>query len=132
MNMPKIELSAFDLAQRFLGITEVQGPTANPQVLAMLRLDEQWPKGDEVPWCSAFMNYVTWLLRLPRSKDLRARSWLTVGRAVSLDKAEVGFDVVILKRGTGNQPGPNVIDAPGHVGLFAGREGSNVLVACTN
>ena len=39
-----------------------------------------------------------------------------------------GFDVVILKRGKAKQPGPDVIEAPGHVGLFAGREGNSVLV----
>jgi uncharacterized protein (TIGR02594 family) len=126
--MTKIELTAFDLAQRFAGMSEVSGPTSNPQVLAMLRLDQAWPEDDQVPWCSAFMNYVAWLLRLPRSKDLRARSWLTVGQAVSLEQAQVGFDMVILKRGSGSQPGPTVIDAPGHVGLYAGQEGSNVLV----
>ena len=44
----------------------------------MLRLDQQGPENDEVRWRSAFMNYITWLLRLPRSKNLRARSWLIV------------------------------------------------------
>ena len=74
------------------------------------------------------MKYVGWLLRLPRSKSLRARSWLTVGRPVAIDEAEAGFDVVILKRGKAKQPGPDVIEAPGHVGLFTGREGNFVLV----
>jgi hypothetical protein len=31
-------------------------------------------------------------------------------------------------RGTGKQPGPDVTAAPGHVGLFAGLEGTHVLV----
>jgi uncharacterized protein (TIGR02594 family) len=126
--MRKIELSAFDMAQRFTGITEVPGSTSNPQILAMLRLDMEWPEGDEVPWCSAFMNYIAWLLRLPRSKDLRARSWLLVGQPIALAEAEAAFDVVILKRGSGNQPGPEVIDAKGHVGLFAGLEGNEILI----
>ena len=126
--MKAIETSAFHMAQRFVGIEEMAGTASNTHVLAMLHLDQKWPKGDDVPWCSAFMNYIGWLLRLPRSKSLRARSWLTVGRPVSIDEAEAGFDVVILKRGRGKQPGPDVIEAPGHVGLFAGREGNSVLV----
>ena len=126
--MKGIETSAFHIAQRFVGIKEVAGTASNPQILAMLQLDQEWPAGDDVPWCSAFMNYVGWLLRLPRSKSLRARSWLTVGLPVSVEEAEAGFDVVILKRGGGRQPGPDVIDAPGHVGLFAGSEGNSVLV----
>ena len=123
-----ITLTVFDLAQRFMGIEETGGTASNPHVLAMLRLDAEWPEGDHVPWCSAFMNYIAWLLRLPRSKSLRARSGLLVGRPVGLDEAQAGFDVVILQRGEGDQPGPDVIDAPGHVGLYAGTEGDKVLL----
>ena len=119
--------TAFDIAQRFVGLKEVAGPTSNPHVLAMLQLDQEWPEGDDVPWCSAFVNYVTWLLRLPRSKSLRARSWLQVGTPITAEEATPG-DVVILKRGGDNQPGPEVIDAPGHVGFFARKEGSTVWV----
>ncbi len=126
--MRGIELTAFSLAQRFIGVDEIEGNTSNPHILAMLKLDNEWPEGDHVPWCSAFMNYIAWLLRLPRSKSLRARSWLLVGRSVDLQEASVGFDVVILSRGSGNQPGADVINAPGHVGLFGGLEGSKVLI----
>lgn len=118
--MKPIKITAYDIAQRFVGMKEVPGVIDNPQILAMLRLDASWPEHDEVPWCSAYVNYVAHLLRLPRSKSLRARSWLQVGTPVSPDLAEVGFDVVILKRGGGHQPGPEVIKAQGHVGFFAG------------
>ena len=126
--MKKIEITAYDLAQRFVGMTEVAGKVSNPQILAMLQLDQAWPEGDEVPWCSAFVNYITWLLRLPRSKSLGARSWLQVGIPINLEDAELGFDVVILKRGGENQPGPDVINAPGHVGFFAGGDKDIVLI----
>ena len=126
--MKKIEISAYEVAQRFVGTKEVDGSTSNPQILAMLKLDDKWPDDDAVPWCSAFTNYVAWLLRLPRSKSLRARSWLLVGEVVELANAEPGFDVVIFKRGPGSQPGPDVVDAPGHVGFYAGVEGSKILV----
>jgi len=125
--MRKIEMTAFDMAQRFVGVREVAGSQSSPMVLAMLRLDGTWPEDDSVPWCSAFANYVAWLLRLPRSKSLRARSWLRVGRSVE-GRPEVGFDVVVLKRGGGDQPGPDVIEAPGHVGFYAGEENGRVLV----
>ena len=126
--MKKIEVSAYEIAQRFVGTKEVPGTTSNAQVLAMLRLDDTWPEDDSVPWCSAFTNYVAWLLRLPRSKSLLARSWLTVGEVIPIEEAEPGFDVVIFTRGSGNQPGADVIDAPGHVGFYAGVDGKNVLV----
>ena len=126
--MKKIEISAYELAQRFVGIKEVSGKASNRQILAMLTLDDEWPDDDSVPWCSAFTNYIAWLLRLPRSKSLRARSWLNIGEVIPLEAAEPGFDVVIFKRGTGKQPGPDVVDAPGHVGFFAGIDGAKVLV----
>ncbi len=123
-----MEISAFELAQRFVGVKEVPGSDSNPQVLAFLKLDQSWPGGDDVPWCSAFANYIAWLLRLPRSKNLAARSWLAIGRAVRIDEAAVGFDVIVLKRGGGDQPGPEVLAAPGHVGFFAGLEGNGARV----
>ncbi len=118
---------AFDLAQRYDGIKEVGGAVDNPTILAMLRLDNEWPQNDEVPWCSGFMNHICWLARLPRSKSLMARSWLTVGKGITLDQAEPG-DVIILKRGSGDQPGPEVLKAPGHVGFYAGRFDSVIEV----
>jgi uncharacterized protein (TIGR02594 family) len=123
----KIETTAYHIAERFLGLKEVKGAVDNPQIMAMLRLDNQWPQNDETPWCSAFVNYVAWLLRLPRSKDLRARSWINTGVPVDMDDAAVGFDIVVLTR-AGDLSGPDVIKAPGHVGFFAGRNSSSVLV----
>lgn len=102
---------AFTLAERFLGLTESSGHVDNPQVMAMLRLDADWPEHDEVPWCSAFVNYICWLANLPRSRKLNARSWLDVGRSVELKDVLIG-DVVVLSRGSN--------PANGHVGFYAG------------
>lgn len=115
-------VTPYTLAARFVGMEEVEGTVSNPAILAMLRLDARWPTGDDVPWCSAFVNAVAWLLDMPRSKSLAARSWLRIGTPVSLEDARPGFDVVVLKRGGGHQPGPEVIEgATGHVGFFAGQ-----------
>ena len=128
-------VTALSIARRFIGMEEVPGVASNPAILAMLRLDNKWPAGDEVAWCSAFVSYIAWLLDLPRSKSLAARSWLPIGWSIDIAGAEPGFDVVVLKRGGGNQPGPEVtIGAPGHVGFFAGRrvDDKRVLVLAGN
>jgi uncharacterized protein (TIGR02594 family) len=123
-------MTAFQLAQRFVGeIHERKGTTDNhPFIvwcLSLCGLGESQP--DETAWCSAFCNGICWMLRLPRSKSAAARSWLRVGLPVTLDDARVG-DIVILKRGEGEQPGPEVIAAPGHVGFLAGyAKGSATL-----
>lgn len=126
--MRTVETSPYEIAERFIGMREIPGSEHNPQVLAMLRLDDSWPGGDEVPWCSAFVNWCFWVLRSPRTKSLRARSWLQIGTPLSIDEATRGFDVVILSRGTGVQPGPEVVDAPGHVGFFSGALGDHVYL----
>jgi uncharacterized protein (TIGR02594 family) len=123
-----VQITAFGLAQRFVGLREIQGPMSNAHVLAMLRLDSTWVTDDAVPWCSAFLNYIAWLLRVPRSKSLAARSWLKVGTPIPVRAARSDWDVVVLARGDGEQPGPDVFDAPGHVGFFAGLEPGQVLV----
>lgn len=123
-------MTAFDLATRFVGeVQELPGGQHSPFI--------QWchescalgsDVADEVPWCSSFLNRICWLLRLPRSKSAAARSWLTVGRAIPIEEADADTDVVILKRGGAGQPGPEVLKAQGHVGLYAGRDGDRVLV----
>ena len=116
-----MKITAFDVAHRFIDIREIPGEKDHPLI--------QWgfmlcgwgvETADEVPWCSAFAQIPAYILRLPRSKSARARSWLEVGHAVGLGDAKPGFDVAILKRGDGDQPGPDNITAPGHVGFFAG------------
>lgn len=128
---PQIALTAYELASRFVGVKEGPGAVNNPQVLAMLRLDDASVAGDSVPWCSAFVNYVAWLLRLPRSKSLAARSWLHVGTPIALQMAAPAFDVVVLNRGGSSDP---AIAGPGHVGFFAGwdRGADRVLVLAGN
>lgn len=121
-----MKVTAYEVAARFLGLKEIAGPKHRAAIVAMLELDGG-TFGDETPWCSAFANYVCWLLGLPRSKSLAARSWLKVGRPASLEEARLGFCVVVLKRGGGNQPGPEVLQAPGHVAFFDRVEGDKVF-----
>jgi len=124
-----LEVSAYSLASRYVGIAELEGPDSHPLVSWWLSLCGlgQTP-ADSIPWCSAFTNGIAWELRLPRSKSAAARSWLGVGTPIQLPEAEPAFDVVILKRGKAPQPGPTVLNAPGHVGFFAGLEGDRVLI----
>lgn len=125
---PLICLSAYDLATRYLGVAEVAGEVEhNPTIMDMLRRDQRWPTSDETPWCSAFVNHIGWLLNLPRSKSLRARSWLEYGRAIPLDAARIGFDVVVFTR-AGAPLDPSILDAPGHVGFYAGYEHDRIRV----
>lgn len=121
-----IQVTPAALAARFIGTKEFAGAVHNPLVVAMLQLTAPGIHDDETPWCSAFLNWIAWLLACPRSNSLAARSWLSVGTPVFGGVARPGFHVVILKRGKGPQPGPEVLAAPGHVGFFDGFEGDDV------
>jgi uncharacterized protein (TIGR02594 family) len=139
-----IRLTLYDFASRYIGVKEMAGNLDNPLIMAMLKLDPRdqdptftgWPQHDEVAWCSAAMNWWCWNLRLPRSKHLQARSWLEVGRPISIKDAKPMNDIVILKRGSGRgSAGPEEVDRsgpiplwpPGHVACFGGMEPGVVL-----
>lgn len=107
-------ITPFQIAQRFVGVKELPGDADNPFILSMLRLDASWPASDEIAWCSAYVNYVCWLLRLPRSKSLAARSWLDVGMPIALKDAKPDADIVVLSRGLDPKAG--------HVGFYAGQD----------
>lgn len=116
--------SPFDFAQRMVGeVRELPGEQHAPFIQWCFECCNYGPDTpDEVPWCSAFANRMAWWARAPRSKSAAARSWLTVGKAIAVREATPGWDIVVLKRGNGAQPGPEVIKAPGHVGFFAGYD----------
>lgn len=132
----------YDVARLFEGTPEVDGPESNPLVLAMLKLRvrgighalgrratlDGWPTDDGTPWCGAAMQWWAYHCRLPIPPDpLRARQWLTVGRSIPWADAEMGNDYAVLSRGD-YRPGPGVLDAPGHVGLYAGHAGGQVIL----
>jgi uncharacterized protein (TIGR02594 family) len=124
-----MEITELAVANRFVGLKEGAGAVNNPLVVGMLQLDATWVEKDETAWCSAFVNFVCYVLGLPRSRSLAARSWLLVGRSVALTDAVPGFDVVVLQRGGANQPGAAVIQAPGHVGFYGGRDDAKGTIA---
>lgn len=118
------------MAQRFVGVHEVAGGGDHPLVQYAFSLCDGFglDTPDATPWCSAFANLVAFLTVMPRSKKASARSWLAVGARIALADATPGYDVVILQRGDGPQPGPEVLDAQGHVGFYAGVQDDRVLV----
>jgi uncharacterized protein (TIGR02594 family) len=123
-----VNITPYKILERYIGLKERQGDLEHPFIQWCFSLCDGWSMDtkDEVPWCSAIMQHPFWELRLPRSKSARARSWLLQGVPVELSEARPGHDVVIIKR-AGDESGPEVIDAPGHVMLFSGIAGDNIL-----
>ena len=117
-----MNITAYDLASRFLGMAEITGEQDNGFIVWAHSLCGLKNTPDEIPWCSSWLNAICWMLDLPRSRSAAARSWLLIGKEIDLDAAKPGFDIVVLKRGGGDQPGPEVLDAPGHVAFYSGHD----------
>jgi uncharacterized protein (TIGR02594 family) len=115
-----MDVTAFQVASRFFGIHEVAGAVHNPIIVAMLSLDNKWAVEDEIPWCSAFINFICFILGIPRSHSLAARSWVTIGSEIPLSEAKPGFTIVVLKRGTN--------PSQGHVAFYASQDENEVIL----
>lgn len=127
-------LTPSELAQSFIGEREAPGERDNPLIVYLLQRLDRSVTHDEIAWCSAFVAFIAHLcgIRYP-TVTLAARSWLTAGRPIPLHAAsETEFDVVIFKRGAGPQPGPDVIQAPGHVGIYQRQDEQFVWVCGGN
>ena len=108
---------AFEIALSQYGIKERQGGE-NYEILKYFR-EIGFPeiKEDEVPWCSAFMNWCMMKAGLPITKNLAARSWLGWGMKVMVP--EIG-DIAVFRRGTTGWQG--------HVGFYIQNDGAYVWV----
>ena len=84
----------YSKAMEYLGVSEGDGD----YIIENMFYKSQGKKYDSsVPWCSAFMNAVYVSIGYKSTKSLWARSHLSVGKEVSLDRAVQG-DIVILWR----------------------------------
>ncbi len=115
------------IAERELrtGVAEIPGPADSPRIVAYharTSLPSEYAREDETPWCSSFANYCVTEAgydSIEVTGSARARSWLVWGVGVAAEEPPYGA-IVVLARGRGPQPGPEVLNAPGHVGFFFG------------
>lgn len=99
------------------GVEEIPGRDHNARIVQYHATTTLKATDDETPWCSSLVNWCVEQAGLVGTMSARARSWLEWGTAQ--DVPELGT-IMVLKRGAEPQPGPDVTDAPGHVGFFAG------------
>jgi uncharacterized protein (TIGR02594 family) len=125
-----LKVTPYDRAKRFISLRELEAKGQDhPWIQAFFTTCGYGPNTpDETAWCSALVNGICWLLEIPHSGSAAARSWLRMGREVNWATVARGFDVVVLKRGDGQQPGPEVLKAPGHVGFYHDHSEEHVWV----
>ena len=99
------------------GVKEISGARHEDRILLYHASTSLGATEDEVPWCSSFVCFCLELAGFVATDSARARSFLAWGR--ELDPPAYGA-IVVLSRGP-DTPGPEVLDAPGHVGFLVSR-----------
>jgi uncharacterized protein (TIGR02594 family) len=102
------------------GLSEVEGPQSNPEILEFFReLDYDWVNDDSATsWCSAMLSYYAKKCGYEYHTGLDARGWLKM--PIMVLKPSLG-DIVILWR---NDPH----SWEGHVALFIAWSVSKVYL----
>lgn len=74
---------------KYLGVRERYGKANSPEIMAFFKsAGHSWVNSEETPWCSAYMCHLCVTLGLPSTQSLRARSWLDVDGAETIDRIE--------------------------------------------
>jgi uncharacterized protein (TIGR02594 family) len=122
-------------AQKYVGLKEVAGAGDNPTIVGWFQ-ELGWDSAykmtaDAIPWCSSLPNVLAKRLGLMRSGKPNAKSWLGVGRRISIEdarttlqsgyKADFGI-VAVFHRGWIN---PIESQGSGHVVIVESITSSN-------
>lgn len=100
------------------GIKEIPGIENNPEIMKYFKVgNHTWVQGDELSWCSAYVNYCAKKRGFEYTGKLNARSWLNVGMKCEFNVA----DIVVLWRVSKD-------DWRGHVGVPVNEDENYIWV----
>lgn len=104
----------FDIALQELGVHETPGAAATARIIEYDKCTSLKACSDEVPWCSAFANWVVSKAGDRGTNSAAARSWLDWGKSIPVPKQ--GSIVVVDRKDPSN---PNAA----HVTFFVKDNG---------
>lgn len=118
-----------DVAESEIGVKEVSGPGYHPRIIEYFKSTTFHATSDEVPWCSAFFNWVLMAAGYQRTRSAAAASWLFAGKTL----AEPTYGCGVVMRRAGRQesdylkltPGQSTYP-PAHVAFFVSDLGRTV------
>jgi uncharacterized protein (TIGR02594 family) len=91
-----------DLAIGEKGVKELDGSLSNPRILEYFNYTTLRAVADEVPWCSAFVNWCLEKSDIKGTNSAASRSFLSWGNVIK--EPRLGA-IVILKRGNNTYKG---------------------------
>lgn len=100
-----------------MNVKEVKGKNHNPRILQYHNTTKLKASTDEVPWCSAFVNFIVMKCGVRGTESALARSWEKWG--YEIEKAIPGC-VVVLSRGANPMYG--------HVGFYLYETKKNIYI----
>lgn len=98
--MKRLIERAYEIAKQEIGQREIAGHSDNPSIIKYLEsvdFNSEITLHDEIPWCSAFVNYCLQKAGGKGTRSSMARSFLNWGKETNDPKPG---DVVIFSRGT--------------------------------
>ena len=113
-------IDVLKIAIQEIGVTEISGAESNPRIDEYLASSGKSPD-DEIPWCSAFVNWCIEQAGYKGTNSALARSWLNWG--VHLSSPQLGC-IVVIKRG--------IHPWQGHVGFFLNQLGGRLYLLSGN
>jgi uncharacterized protein (TIGR02594 family) len=111
-----------EIAEKEIGIKEVKG-SENPRIIEYHSTCTLQAKEDEVPWCSAFVNFSVTCAGIEGTNNALAKSWCGWGREIKTP--ELGCITVIKKKVSGEDKSTGSSTGH-HVGFFISLE-NNLL-----
>ena len=113
-----------DAAMLFIGTTEIKGTKHNKVILQFGKwAGINWYDKDEIPWCAVFVNAMLYLIGKGGTKSALAKSFLNIGKVVTLDevKKDPTNVVAIYHRGS------TAKDISGHVQIVIKVNNDNTI-----
>lgn len=111
----------FEHAHAEIGVRETPGTKATPRILAYWDAMPGWNREstDEMPWCSAFVQWALKQCGIKGTDHPAAKSWLTWGGARSHRPGAI----VVIRHRAGKTP---ITGSGFHVGFYAGGNGAAI------
>lgn len=118
-----------EVARKEIGIHEIPGAQHNSRILEYGQETALKATTDEIPWCSAFVNWCFAQVGIEGTRSAVARSWLKWGQPI---KDPVPGCVAVLKRNSSPWQGHVGFfirkDADKHIHLLGGNQGNAVRI----
>lgn len=107
----------FDIAEGYIGVTEIPGKQHNGKIRSWLERLGAWWRDDETPWCGVFVAHCLREAGQPLPQHwMRALAWKDYGSNLRSTHVTIGAILVFQRKGGG------------HVGFYVGENATHYFV----